>query len=183
MLEHASLGDSLAQDLGGHVEQIDAVSTGDDGVRDRLVLRDPRERLDGVIEAVQMLNIEIRDNVDARVEQLVDILPALIEATARHVAVGQLVNQRDRRPPRQQRVEVHLRKRRAVVGHPPQRNHLEPADPRNQIRAVVRLDHPDQHVNALLRQPQALIQHRKRLANPRRGAEVDVQPAPASTTG
>jgi len=42
------------------------------------------------------------------VEQRLDVLPALLVARAGHVCVGKLVDQRHRRAPGQDRVEVHL---------------------------------------------------------------------------
>ena len=62
-----------------------------------------------------MLDVDRRDHVDPGIEQLVDVLPALLVARARHVGVGELVDQRDGGVAGQHAVEVHLLEARATV--------------------------------------------------------------------
>ena len=63
-----------------------------------------------------MLDVERRDDVDAGVEQLLDVLPALLVAAAGHVGVGQLVDEHPFRAAGEDGVDVHLLERRAAVG-------------------------------------------------------------------
>lgn len=63
------------------------------------------------------------------------------------------------------------------------RDDLQPANLGAQIGAVVSLDHPEKNVDAVLRQPQALVQHRVGLANSGCGPEIHVQPAASPAAG
>ena len=71
-----------------------------DLVGDRLALRDAGDPLDDVVERLEVLDVDRGDDVDAGVEQLLDVLPALLVAGARDVGVGELVDQRDLRAAR-----------------------------------------------------------------------------------
>ena len=55
-------------------------------------------------------------DVDPGVEQLLDVLPALLVARARDVRVGVLVDERDRRSAGEDGVDVHLLERRRRDG-------------------------------------------------------------------
>jgi len=57
------------------------------------VLCDPGQGLNGVVEAVEVLDVHGGDDVDPGVEDLLDVLPAFDVAAAGHVGVGQLVDQ------------------------------------------------------------------------------------------
>ena len=105
-----------AQRLGRHVDELDLVGRPDDGVGHRLPLRDAGDLLDDVVERLQVLDVHRGDDVDAGVEQFVDVLPALLVARARHVRVRELVDQRDLRVAGQDCVEVHLLEVGAAVG-------------------------------------------------------------------
>ena len=83
-----------------------------DRVGHRLPLVDAGDPLDDVVERLEVLDVDRGDDVDARVEQLVDVLPALLVAAAGHVGVGELVDERDRRPAGEDGVDVHLLERR-----------------------------------------------------------------------
>ncbi|GFE27572.1 hypothetical protein Sliba_80250 [Streptomyces nigrescens] len=86
---------ATAQCLGRHVDQFDLVGAADDLVGNGLPLRDPGDLLYNVVERLKMLDIDGGDDVDARGEQLFDVLPALGVAPAGDVAVSQLVYQGD----------------------------------------------------------------------------------------
>ena len=75
----------------------------------------PLIRCDHVVERLQVLDVDRGDDVDAGVEQRVDVLPALLVPAAGDVGVRQLVDQGDRGSPGEHGVEVHLLERRAAV--------------------------------------------------------------------
>ena len=79
--------------LDGQVDQLELVRAAHDQVGDRLALDDPGDLFDHVVERFQMLDVQIGEDADARVEQLVHVLPALLVARARHVRVRQLVDE------------------------------------------------------------------------------------------
>jgi len=72
---HVAVGHPSPQRLGRHVDQLDLLGPADDLVGHRLALDDPRDRLDGIVERLQVLDVDGRDDVDPCVEQLVDVLP------------------------------------------------------------------------------------------------------------
>ncbi len=108
-------------------------------------------------------------------EQLVDVLPALLVAAAGHVRVGQLVDQRDIRPPGQHGVQVHLGEGGAAVLDRAPRHHLQVADHLRGVLPAVRLDEPGNHIGAALVPAPTLAEHRVGLADARRRPEVDPQ--------
>jgi len=55
-----------------------------------------------------MLEVERGGNVDARIQHLQHVLPALGVARAWRIGVGQFVDQGELRPAGQQRVDIHL---------------------------------------------------------------------------
>ena len=169
-----------AQRLGRHVDQLDLVGGPDDRVGHRLPLRYAGDLLDDVVERLQVLDVHRGDDVDAGVEQLVDVLPALLVARAWHVGVRELVDEGDLGVPGQDRVEVHLLEGGAAVGQRRPRDDLQVTDLLEGVRPAVRLDVGDHHVGAALVATMTLVEQRKRLANAGRGAEVDPQLAAAA---
>ena len=102
-----------------------------------------------VVQALEVLDVERADHADARVEQLLDVLVALLVAAAGHVGVGQLVDQHEVGLPGEDGVEVHLLERHAAVHHRLARDDLEPGDLGERLLAPVRLDDAADDVDPL----------------------------------
>src|SRR5262249_14127863 len=64
-----AVGHAPAQGLGGHVDQLDLVGVADDLVGDRLPLAHAGDALDDVVDRLEVLDVDRRDDVDAGVEQ------------------------------------------------------------------------------------------------------------------
>ena len=139
------------QRLGRLVDQLDLVGRPDHRVRDRLLLLDPGDRLDDVVHRLEVLDVDGRDHVDAGVEQLLDVLPPLLVPRSRNVRVRELVDERDRGLPRQDRVDVHLLEATCRGTRCAPRHDLEVTDLRRGVRPAVRLDEPDDDVGAARR--------------------------------
>ena len=169
-----------AQRLGGHVLQLDLVGRADDGVRDRLSLRYAGDLLDHVVDRLQVLDVDGRDDVDAGGQELLDVLPAFGVAAAGDVGVGELVDQRHPRAPGQDGVDVHLGERGAPIGDGAAGDDLEPGDHLLGVLAAVGLHEPDHHVGAAFDAAVSLTEHGVGLAHPRRCSEVDPE-LPAGT--
>ena len=92
-----------------------------DVVGHRLSLEDPGDPLDDVVERLEVLDVDGRDDVDAGVEQLVDVLPALLVPRAGDVRVGELVDEHLCRAAAQDGVDVHLFERRVAMLDPVRR--------------------------------------------------------------
>ena len=115
---------------------------------DGLALLDAGDLLDHVVHRLEVLHVHRRDDVDPGGEDLLDVLPALLVARTGHVGVRELVDQRDLRRARDDRVDVHLLELRAAVRHRAPRDDLEAADLRLGVRSTVGLDEPDHDVGA-----------------------------------
>ena len=98
----------LDQIVRRQVDQLDVVGLVDDRVRHRLAHADAGDARDDVVQAFDVLDIERGVDVDAGGDQFLDIHVALGMPAARRVGVRQLIDQRQLRAARQQRVEVHL---------------------------------------------------------------------------
>src|SRR5207253_1276870 len=73
------------------------------------------DALDNVVHRLEVLDVQRRDDVDSRIEQLLDVLPPLLVPGPGNVRVRQLVDQRDVGMTRDNRVDVHLLELGAAV--------------------------------------------------------------------
>src|SRR5262249_38549356 len=67
-----------AERLGAHVDQLDLVGAPDDVVGNGLALVNAGNPLDDVVQTLEVLDVDGGDDVDAGVEEIVDVLPALL---------------------------------------------------------------------------------------------------------
>ena len=84
-----------AQRFRRHVDELDLVGAAHDVVGDRLALLHAGDPLDHVVHRLEVLDVERRDHVDAGLEQLLDVLPALLVHRPRDVRVRELVDEHD----------------------------------------------------------------------------------------
>ncbi len=110
------------QGLGRHVDDLHLVRPTHDLVGHRLLLPYAGDRLDDVVERLEVLDVDRRDDVDAGLEDLLDVLPALLVSPpdacpapppvagggAGHVGVGELVDEHDVGTAGQDGVDVEL---------------------------------------------------------------------------
>ncbi len=122
-----------------------------------------------------MLDVDGGDDVDARLEQLFDVLPTLGVARAGHVGVRELVHERDRGAAGEDRVDVHLGEGGVPVLQLAPLDEFEAVQHDLGARTVVVLDEADDAVGAPLDPAVRLGEHRVRLADARRRAEVDAE--------
>ena len=83
----------LQEFVGRQIDQHDLVGLIEHPVGDRLPDPDAGDAADHVVEAFQMLDVDRGQNIDAGVEQFLDILPAFRMPAARGVAVREFVHQ------------------------------------------------------------------------------------------
>src|SRR6185437_7939947 len=163
------------QRLSGHVDQLNLVGGADYRVWHGLPLRDPGDLLDYVFNGLQVLDVDGGDHVDARVQQLGDVLPALFVPRTRHVGVRELVDKRDLRLAGEDRVDVHLFPLAAAVAHLLARDDLKPVEQHRRLGPRVRLGEGDHHVRPAFRPPVPFREHGERLADTGSGTQVDPQ--------
>ena len=170
-----AVGHPAAQRLGGHVDKLDLVGAAHPGVRHGFPLHHPSDLGDDVVERLEMLDVQRGDHVDACVEQLIDVLPALLVARSRDVGMRQLVDERNLRTASQHRVDIQLGEHRPAVLRGAPRHDLQTGQGRGGLRPTVHLDETHDHVGAPVQPAVPLVEHRERLADPGRGPQIDPQ--------
>ncbi len=169
------MGHPSPERLGTHVDELDLVRPAHPRVRHRLALGHPGDRVDDIVDAFEMLDVDGGDDLDAGIEQPLDVLPALLVARAGHVRVRELIDEHDLGSPCKDGVDVQLRPCGAAVLDADRGDRLEIADLGDRLRTVVRDDQSDHDVGRALAAPPAFVEHRVRLADARCGAEVDAE--------
>ena len=122
-----------------------------------------------------MLDVERRVYVDADVEQLEHVLPALGVAALGSVGVRQLVDEQQGGVPRDRRVEIELLERGAAILDAAARKNLEPVEQRFGLGTVVRLDNTGDDLDPGRALGPSRLQHRVGLADAGGGTEEDLQ--------
>ena len=139
---------SFEQILDGEIEVDDLIGLFQKAVGDRFADLNSGIPGDQIVQALQMLNVERADHVDAGIQQLEDVLIALTMPAARHIGVCELVDDRDLRLASEHRVEVHLLDRdRPIIDTEP-RHVLQAFDERRRFGASVRLDESEDYVDS-----------------------------------
>ena len=126
-----------------------------------------------------MLDVESRPDTNASVEQLLDVLPALGMPAVGRVGVGELVDDDQLGLALERRVDVEFFESAPVVFNLAPGQDFEPFDERARFGATMRLDEPDDDIDAFVLQAPGVLQHGVGLADAGRGAEEDLQPAGA----
>ena len=85
---------------GREIDQLDRVGAVEHRVRHGLAHAHVRDLGDDVVEALDVLDVDRGVDVDAAVEQLLDVEIALGMAAAGRIGMGELVDQHDLRAPR-----------------------------------------------------------------------------------
>ena len=134
------------QRLRGHIDQLDLVGAARYRVGQGLVLLHAGDLFRHVAERLEVLDVQGGNDVDARVEQFIDVLPSLGVPAAGHVGVGELVHQRDLRAASEHRVQVHLGEGRTAVAHRAPRHQLQSLGHCRSQPAAVILKERDDHV-------------------------------------
>ena len=106
-----------------------------------------------------MLHVHRGDDVDPRLEDLVDVLVPLLVARARRIRVRELVDEGELGCSAEHRVDVHLPEHQAAVRDRDSRYELEALGERCGLGPVVRLEIADHDVAALGVRLPALLQH------------------------
>ncbi len=142
----------------------------------------PGDLLHDVVERLDVLDVDGRDDVDAGVEERLDVLPALRVVGAGGVGVGELVDERELGVAGEHGIQVHLVEPHAAVLDRATRHDLETLQERRGGRAAVGFHDRDDHIPTFGLQAPALLEHREGLADAGGGAEHDAQSAPSHGT-
>ena len=151
-LRHIDLAVVQALDelVGREIDQNDVGGLLQDPVGNGLAHGDAGDARHDVGETLEMLDVERRPDADARVEQLLNVLPALRMPAVRSVGVGELVDDDQLGLARERRVQIKFVERAAVVFDPAPRQDFEPFDERARLGAAMSLDEPDDDIDAFV---------------------------------
>ena len=164
----------------GQIDELDGVGAVEHRIGDRLAHTDMGDLGNDVIEALDMLDIDCRVDVDAAMEQFLDVEVALGMTTAGRVGMGQFVDQRDLRAARDDGVEVHLLERLALVVEPLAGNDLQSVEERLRLLTPMRFEDANDDIVAVLFPGARLLQHLVGLADAGSGADKNLEPAGSS---
>ena len=166
---------AFQQFVGGDIDQDHLFGIVEDGIRHGLPYAHIGDAAHHVVEALQMLNIQRRENVDARRQQFFDVLPSLRVARALHIRVSEFVDQDERGTAQQRGVEIEFVEIFAPIFHEFRGKNFQIGQERGRLRAAVSLDDADDDVPALAFELSCRGQHGIGLAHARRRSEVDPQ--------
>src|SRR5262249_35397977 len=93
---------ALEELLRREIDELHLVRAVEDPVWDRLAHPDTGDLRDDVVQALEVLDVHGRVDVDARIEQLLDVLEPLVMAAAGRVRVRELVDDDERGTAREQ---------------------------------------------------------------------------------
>lgn len=133
--------------------------------------------------ALDVLDVERGENVEAGVEQLTHVLPALGMAAARGVRVGEFVHERELRTARENGVEIHLGERDAAILDGAARDEREVLRERVGFGAAMRLDIADGDGTPRLQLALRRFEHGVGLAHAGAHAEEDFESATLRSRG
>ena len=178
-LRHIDLAlvQALDELVGGQIDQNDVGGLLQHPVGNGLAHNDAGNARDNVGEALEMLDVERGPDIDAGVEQLLDVLPALGMPAVGSVGVSELVDDDQLGLARQRRVEIEFLDRAATVLDRAPRQDFKPMNERARLGAAVGLDQADDDIDPLVLEAARVLQHRVGLADAGRGAEEHLQPA------
>ncbi len=159
------------------VDQFDFIGRIEDAVRHRLAHDDAGDLGDDVVHAFDVLDVDRRVDIDARVEQFDDVHPTLRMTRAGMIAVRQFVDQYDLRMAGERGIEIEFGQDQAAMLEVLRRQHLESLQQRFGFRAAVQLDITDDDIGPIGILLACRFEHRIALAHARRRAEEDLQPA------
>ena len=180
---HEAARDALAQRRRAQVDELDLVGLVQQPVRERLAHLDAGQRADAAAEALEVLDVDRRPDVDAALQEEIDVVVALGPRRAGRVGVRELVDDRDARPALDQPVDVGLRLGPAARPVVHDGRVLEAARPLLGRDAPVRLEVADHDVGALLRGQARVAEHLVGLADAGGRAQVDAQESARSLQG
>ncbi len=170
---------ALDELVGRQVDQFDVVRHFHDAVGHRFTHTDAGDACDRFVQCLDVLDIERGIDVDTGCEDLFHVLPALLMTTPVDIGMRELIDQRELRVARQERIEVQLRQDAAAIDHGLSRQLRQPRQLRLRFGAPVCLDQRGNDIDAVGMLAVGILKHRPGLADAGRGADENLQPAPA----
>src|SRR6266481_7516744 len=130
---------------------------------------------DDVIERLEMLDVYGSNDVNPSAQQILHVFVALAIPALRGVCMCQFVDQRNRRLPCEDGVEIHLFQGDSMIPRHQRWNNLQFADLRSCLGAIVRFNITNHDIHTLSSEAVSFDQHLVGLADSRTRSEVDLQ--------
>jgi len=143
-----ALSQALDQIVRRQINQLDGIGAVEHGIRHRLAHPYMGDLGYDVVEALDVLDIDGGIDVDAVRQQFLDVEIALGMAATRCVGMRELIDERELRTARDQRVDVHFLERLVAVGDPLARQDFQSLQERFGFGAPVGLDNAHHHIDA-----------------------------------
>ncbi len=143
----------------------------------------PRDLGDDIVQALQMLDIDCRVDVNAGAEQFFDIQIAFRMPRSRRIAVRQLVDEDQRRPARQDGVDIHLREFAALIGDAAPRDCLQAFEQCFGFLAAMGFDNANDDIDTHRPSAAGGLEHLVSLADAWRRTQENPKLAPFSPGG
>ena len=175
--------ETLNQVVGRKIDDLDIVGPVEHAVGHGLAHADAGDLRHHVVEAFDVLDVERGEDVDARDQQFLNVEIALRVTRAGSIGVREFVDQHQFWPARQDGVEIHFLDATAFVVDGAPLHGLEAGQQRLGFLAAVGLDDADDEIDAFAALGLRRLKHFIGLADPRRGAEENLQPAAAFLLG
>jgi hypothetical protein len=173
---YLALGEPAQQVLRGQVHELDLVRLVQQVVGEGLAHHDAGDALDEVVDALQMLDVQCRPHVDAGLQELSRVLPALGVARSGSVGVGELVEEEQAGPAGESGVDVELREPDPAVLDLVRANALEALGQGRRLGPAVRLHPADDDVHSRGALGPGRLEHGVRLPDPGGGPEEHLEP-------
>src|SRR5690242_6930986 len=130
---------------------------------------------DDVVKALDVLNVNSAVHVDAAVQQFLNVEIALRVAAAGRIGMRKLIDERDLRAPRNDRLEVHLLEMLAAIFDGAAGDDLESFEQSLRLPAAMGLDDAYDNIIPVLSTGLCLLQHLIGLADAGRGAHENLE--------
>src|SRR5262249_32040429 len=146
---HLSFAQTLDQVLGGEIDDLDVVRLVEDAVGHRLTDAYPSDLGDNVVQALDMLDVKCREDVDAGGNYLLDVEIPLGMPAAGSVGMGEFVDKDELGTALEDRVQIHLGQEMTLVFDLLSRDHFEAFKQRLGLAPAVTLDDTDDNIDSL----------------------------------
>ena len=171
---------ALQQFLMRQVDENDFVRVIKDVIGQGFPDLDPGNAADDIVQALQMLDIDRREDVDTGRQQFLDILPALGVTRTRRIGMGQFIDENQFGFSGERSVDVEFTQFVTLVLDALLRNRIQTANHLRRFGASMRLDQTDDQIDTLSLQGPGGSEHGIGLADTWAGPEEDLQLAPVS---
>ncbi len=158
--------------VGGKVDQLDIIGLFEHRVRHRFTHPNTCDLSNHIVQALHVLHVDGRIDVDASLQEFHDVLPSLRVPRTRGIGMGQLIHQDELRVPGERCVKIEFLQCRSAMLDQAWRQNRQPFQQGFCFRTTVRFDPPDDHIDLVTPLLVRSLQHRVGFPHACCGAET-----------